>query len=55
MVLFTILSIIAVLVTAIAIAAISLLGTVGTVIFGDLIVCVFLIVMIIKALMKKKK
>lgn len=55
MISFTILTIIAVLLTLIAIVAISLLGTVGFVLFGDLIVCVFLIVMVIRYLVKRRK
>jgi hypothetical protein len=55
MVSFTILTIIAVLLTLIAIVAISLLGTVGFVLFGDLIVCVFLIAMVIRYLVKRRK
>jgi hypothetical protein len=55
MISFTVLSIMAVVLLIIAITAISVLGTVGFIIFGDLIACVFLIVLVIKYLVKRRR
>ena len=53
MVLFGILLIIAIILTVLAVAALILGGTVGFVLFGDLIVCVALVVWLIRRHWKK--
>lgn len=55
MILFAILAIIALIVLIVAIALISVGGAGFIVIFGDLIVCVAIIVFIIKLLSKRRK
>lgn len=55
MILFTILLLIAVILTIIGIAVLSVGGTIGFVIFGDLIVCVAIIVFIMVRIIKRKR
>lgn len=55
MLLFTILLLMFILLMVISIAAISALGTVGIIIFGDVIVCVVFIALLMKLIIKKKK
>lgn len=55
MILFTILTIIAVIIGVIALALLVAGGTAFIVIFGDLIVCVFLIILLMKWLFGRKK
>lgn len=53
MFLFMILLIILILLIAFVILAVSIGGTVAIVLFGDVIVCIFIIMWIIKKLLKK--
>ena len=55
MLLITILTIILLLLIATIVLVASTIGTIGVIVFGDVIVCVFIIVMIIRALIKKKR
>lgn len=55
MILLTILSIIALLLTAIAVISIAVGGTAFVLVFGDVIVCVVFIVLLIKYFHKKRK
>lgn len=53
MILFTILAIILVLLGVVAIAVLAVGGTIGVIIFGDVIVCIVIIVLLMKWLLKK--
>lgn len=55
MILFTILLLMLILLTVITVLAISIGGSVFVVIFGDVIICIFLIVWLLKRLVTKKK
>lgn len=55
MVLFTILTIIALFLVAFTILAVAAGGTVFIIIFGDVIVCVMIILWIMKRLIRRKK
>ena len=55
MILFTILFLIFIFLMIVSIAILSVGGTFFIVIFGDLIVCAFIIVLIMKWLRRKKK
>ena len=55
MLLITILTIILLLLIATIVLVASTIGTVGVIVFSDVIVCVFIIVMIIRALIKRKR
>ena len=55
MILFMILLLMVVLLTVLTIAAVSVIGATGIVLFGDVIVCVFIIIWIMKRLFGKKK
>ena len=55
MFLFTMLLLIAIVLAVITVIAIVFGGTVFTVVFGDVIVCIFIIVWIMKRLFTKKK
>ena len=55
MILLTILLIMVILLTIITIAALSTLGVAGVIIFGDVIVCVLVLVWLIKHIWTKKK
>lgn len=55
MFLFTILLVMLVILTILSVLVIGATGAVGVVIFGDVIICVWLIVKIMKWLTKKKK
>lgn len=55
MILFTILLIILLLITVITVLALSAGGAAFIVLFGDVIVCGFLIIWIMKRLIKRKK
>ena len=54
MILFTILLLIALILTAVTIIAIAFGGAVMTIIFSDVIVCIALIALLIRHLIKKK-
>ena len=54
MILFTILLIMLLIIAAITVVGIGVLGSVGVVVFGDLIVCIVLIVWLIKKFVFKK-
>ena len=54
MILFTILMLMLLLLVGLTVAAISVGGTVMVVLFGDVIVCIVFIVLIMKRLIKKK-
>ena len=54
MILFTILLIMLLVIAAITVVGIGVLGSVGVVVFGDLIVCIVLIVWLIKKFVFKK-
>ena len=53
MALFTILAIMLILLVLVVILAVSIGGSIAIILFGDVIVCIFIIVWIIKKLMKK--
>ena len=53
MVLFTILAIMLILLVLVVILAVSIGGSIAIILFGDVIACIFIIVWIIKKLMKK--
>lgn len=55
MILFTILLIIVAILTAIVVAVVSTIGAAGIVVFGDVIVCIAIIVGIIYLLFRRKK
>lgn len=55
MILFTILTLIALLLIAFIIIVTAIGGAVGTILFGDVIVCVVLIVLAIKFIFFRKK
>lgn len=55
MILFTILVLILLLLAVFTVLAISIGGSVAIVLFGDVFVCAFLIVLLIKAIYKKRK
>lgn len=55
MILFTILLLTLILLIAMAVIGISVVGSIGIVIFGDLIVCIAFIVLLIKWLVTRKK
>ena len=55
MILFMILLLMLTILTVITVLAIALGGSVFIIIFGDVIVCIFIIAWIIKKLAKKKK
>ena len=55
MILFTILALIALMLTLITVALISIGGTTFIMVFGDLIVCVVFIVLLMKLIFKKRK
>ena len=54
MILFTILMLMLLLLVGLTVAAISVGGTAMVVLFGDVIVCIVFIVLIMKRLIKKK-
>lgn len=55
MILLTILAIILAILIVVAIAVLSLGGALATVIFGDLIVCIAIIALIMRFIVKRKK
>ena len=55
MILFTILALILIALMVIAIAVLSIGGTIGMVLFADLIVCIFFVIMTIKKIFFKKR
>lgn len=55
MILFTILFIILVVLAILTVLGVAALGAAGIVVFGDVIVCVVTIVLIIKHFIKKRK
>lgn len=55
MILFTILLLMLILLTVLTVVVVSTIGAAGVVIFGDVIVCVVFIALIIKYLAKRKK
>ena len=55
MILFMILLLMAVLLTLITVVSISVGGTTFIILFGDVIVCIFIIVWIMRRLCKRKK
>jgi hypothetical protein len=55
MILFTILVLILLLLTVFTVLAISIGGSVAIVLFGDVFVCAFLIVLLIRTIYKKRK
>lgn len=55
MITFTILLLMVLILAVVSIVSISVLGSVGIVVFGDLIVCILILVWIIKKLFKRKK
>jgi hypothetical protein len=54
MILFLILLLIVILLTAITVFAISVGGTAFVILFGDVIVCIFILVWVMKRLFKKR-
>ena len=54
MVLLLLLTVVAIILAVVAFAFLSLGGAVGFILFGDIIVCIALIVFIMKKLIKKK-
>ena len=55
MILLTILALTLILLTIMTVVAVSTVGTVGIVIFGDVIVCIVFITLLIRYLIKKKR
>ena len=55
MILLTILVLTLILLTIMTVVAVSTVGTVGIVIFGDVIVCIVFITLLIRYLIKKKR
>ena len=54
MFLFMILGLIAVILTVISIAVLSIGGVIGVILFGDVIVCIFIIILVMKKLIFKR-
>lgn len=55
MVLLTILALMLILLTTLTVFTISVVGSVGIVVFGDVIVCLVFIVLIIRYLIRRKR
>ena len=55
MILFTILTVTALILAAVTVIAVAFGGAVMTIIFSDVIVCIVLIALLIRHLIKKKK
>ena len=55
MILLTILALTLILLTIMTVVTVSTVGTVGIVIFGDVIVCIVFITLLIRYLIKKKR
>jgi hypothetical protein len=55
MILFTILLLMLIFLTLLVVLAVSIGGTIGIVLFGDVIVCILLIVWIIKRIIRKRQ
>lgn len=55
MILFTILLLTLIILTILSVLAISMGGAIFIIVFGDVIVCIFIIVWILKRLIKKKR
>lgn len=55
MFLLTILALMVVILTAVVIGGVSVLGSIGIVVFGDVIVCVGIIALIIYFIVRKKR
>ncbi len=55
MILFTILALIAFLLIMVTLAVVSVGGAVGIILFGDVIVCIGIIILIMKRIFKNKK
>ena len=55
MILFTILLLMLIFLTLLTVLAISIGGTIGVVLFGDVIVCIFLVIWIIKCIVKRRR
>ena len=55
MLLFIILALILLLLLAMIVITVSTVGAAGIVVFGDVIVCIFIIVWVIKLLIKRKR
>lgn len=54
MILFTILALIVIFLAVVAIAVLSIGGTIGIILFGDIIVCIAVVVWLIKKFVFKK-
>ena len=54
MILFMILAFIIAILAVVSIAVLSIGGAIGTILFGDVIVCIFIIVLIVKKLVFKR-
>lgn len=55
MILLTILALILVMLTIVAVFVLSVGGTIGIIIFGDLLVCIIVIVWIMRRIIKRKR
>lgn len=55
MITFTILLLMVLILAVVTVVSISVLGSIGIVVFGDLIVCILILVWIMKKIFKKKK
>ena len=55
MILFLILALMLVILTVFTVVIVSVTGAVGVVLFGDIIVCIMMIIWIIKRILRKKK
>ena len=55
MILLTILLITAILLTILTVVTISTVGAIGIVVFGDVIVCIVLIALLVRYLVKRRK
>lgn len=55
MILFTVLLLVLLLLVLFIVISVSVLGTAGIILFGDIIVCIAIIVFIMKKLIEKKK
>ena len=55
MILFLILALMLVILTVFTVVIVSVTGAVGIVLFGDIIVCIMMIIWIIKRILRKKK
>lgn len=55
MILFTILALVLILLVTLTVVSISVIGATGIVLFGDVIVCIFIIGWIIKLLINRKR